>query len=111
MAPAIEYDEEGIDAGKGVANRIGRTFELVLDHGVALSDRPVAALVYGRQKHLINLFIWPDAGHLTTGAEETTSQQGYNLVHWTQAGMTLWAVSDLNSRELSEFAHLIRSSP
>jgi len=34
-------------------------------------------------------------------------RQGYNLLHWTQSGMTFWAASDLNYSELQEFAKLI----
>jgi hypothetical protein len=32
-----------------------------------------------------------------------TPIQGYNVIHWTNAGMTFWAVSDLNEKELMEF--------
>jgi anti-sigma factor RsiW len=32
------------------------------------------------------------------------SLQGYNVIHWSEAGMTFWAVSDLNEKELMEFA-------
>ena len=73
-----------------------------------LEDRPVAALVYQRRKHFINLFIWPSASH---SAQKTVMRQGYNLFHWAQAGMTFWAVSDLNSGELQEFAKLVQSHP
>jgi len=38
----------------------------------------------------------------------TTQRQGYNLVHWTSSGMNYWAISDLNSVELHEFAHLVQ---
>jgi anti-sigma factor RsiW len=67
-----------------------------------LAHRPVAALVYQRRKHHINLFVWP----APPGAESSpraSERQGYHLWHWLQAGMTYWAVSDLNERELQEF--------
>jgi anti-sigma factor RsiW len=38
-----------------------------------------------------------------------TSRRGYNVIHWTQSGMTCWAVSDLNRGELEEFARLART--
>jgi len=69
--------------------------------------RPVAALVYQRRKHFINLFVWP----ATSGSDETakaTTHQGYNLVHWTRAGMTYWGVSDLSMNQLQEFAQLVQ---
>jgi anti-sigma factor RsiW len=66
-----------------------------------LDGRPVAALVYKRQQHIINLFIWPspqsDSGH------QTSVVRGYNIVRWTQAHMEYWAISDLNTRELVDF--------
>jgi anti-sigma factor RsiW len=69
-----------------------------------LEDKPVAALVYQRRKHFINLFIWPSD---SDPGRKTVMRQGYNLLCWTQAGMTYWAVSDLNSSELQEFVQLV----
>jgi anti-sigma factor RsiW len=71
-----------------------------------LEQRPVAALVYRRQRHTINLYVWP-AGAAAAGVE-LLSRQGYNLAGWRRDGMQYWAVSDLNARELSEFAQLLR---
>jgi anti-sigma factor RsiW len=31
--------------------------------------------------------------------------KGYNLIHWNQANMTYWAISDLNLQELTDFVH------
>jgi len=72
-----------------------------------LGKRPVAALVYGRQRHFINLFVWPV--DVAPSAEETLARQGFQLVHWQQGGMTYWAISDLNAAELAEFAELERA--
>ncbi|HZS51631.1 MAG TPA: anti-sigma factor [Bryobacterales bacterium] len=73
-----------------------------------LQGRPVAALVYQRRRHYVNVFVWPSA-RSTGGEERPSSRQGYNLVHWTQSGMTYWAVSDLNSGELQEFSRLLQT--
>jgi anti-sigma factor RsiW len=75
-----------------------------------LDDRPTAALVYGRAKHVINLFIWPAGGGADSPAR-ALSRRGYNLLHWTTDGLDFWAVSDLNAEELGEFARLNRESP
>jgi anti-sigma factor RsiW len=69
------------------------------------SNRPVAALVYKRRQHLINLFIYPEPSRFPA-SEGSTVKQGYNLIHWNQSGMTYWAVSDLNLEELRQLAHL-----
>jgi anti-sigma factor RsiW len=69
--------------------------------------RAVAALVYRRREHIINLFTWPisDSSESSLRLEK---RQGYNLVHWTRAGMEYWAVSNLNGAELMKFASLVR---
>lgn len=73
-----------------------------------LNNRAVAALIYQRQKHFINLYIWP--AEQSNGTEVATKRQGYNLLHWTNSGMTYWAISDLNGVELHEFARLVQEA-
>jgi len=63
-----------------------------------LGNRPVAALVYRRRQHVINLFTWPTSQpDLAIGAFD---QQGYHAFHWTRSHVTYWAASDLNLEEL-----------
>jgi anti-sigma factor RsiW len=66
----------------------------------------VATLIYQRRLHYINLYIWPSEQAAATG-EVTTQRQGYNVIHWTSAGMNYWAISDLNNVELHDFARLV----
>jgi anti-sigma factor RsiW len=69
-----------------------------------LTDRTVAALIYRRRQHVINLFTWPaDSSPVT---ESRFSRNGYNVVHWTYGGMTCWAVSDITISELEQFKGL-----
>ena len=72
-----------------------------------VNNRPVAALVYQRRQHYINLFVWPSTAG--SAAVNEFSAQGYNVVRWNAAGMTYWIVSDLNKSELLEFSELVRS--
>ena len=60
-----------------------------------LDQRSVAALVYQRRDHVINLFMWP-AQPEVGGYETMVTRQGYHLAHWQEAGMSYWAVSNLN---------------
>jgi anti-sigma factor RsiW len=61
----------------------------------------VAAIVYGRGRHVINLFVWPGSGEL--GPTEAKPGDGYTLLHWTRGGMTFWAVSDVDEKDLQAF--------
>lgn len=72
-----------------------------------IGNRPVAALVYQRRQHSINLFVWPAAEAPPTG-EKASERQGYNVIRWSSAGMTYWAVSDLNLAELQQFVQLVK---
>jgi anti-sigma factor RsiW len=70
-----------------------------------LDGRPVAGLVFGRRQHVINLFVWPSSKQ--SGSRLSTfAITGFNIVQWPEAGLTYWAVSDLNAAELREFARL-----
>ncbi|HEV7966469.1 MAG TPA: anti-sigma factor [Candidatus Acidoferrales bacterium] len=71
-----------------------------------LEGRQVAALIYQRRKHLINVFVWPDAtGPGAAGAVE--SRQGYNIMRWSRGGFQFWAVSDVAAADLAQFARLL----
>jgi anti-sigma factor RsiW len=70
-----------------------------------VGEKQVAALIYGRRQHVINLFVWPsrDSNALPAAA----SHRGFQVVHGAAGGMSYWAISDLNESELSQFAHLV----
>ena len=68
--------------------------------------RPVAAVVYGRRQHVINVFTWP-ADASGDAARTLTSSHGYNLLHWRTGGVEHWVVSDLNATELEQFGTLL----
>lgn len=74
-----------------------------------IGNRPAAALVYRHRQHLINLFVWQSTD-TSDGGNKTLIRQGYNLIHWKKSGLVYWAVSDLNSGELQEFARAIQGS-
>jgi anti-sigma factor RsiW len=73
-----------------------------------VENREVAALVYQRRKHLINVFVWPDpTGSNSTQAIE--SRQGYNIMRWSRGGFQFWAVSDVAASDLAEFVRVLES--
>jgi anti-sigma factor RsiW len=66
-----------------------------------MNGRTVAAIVYRRGRHVINLFVWPDTA--IGGPETVNAGQGYGLRHWRAGGLTFWAVSDVNPADLTQF--------
>lgn len=73
-----------------------------------LGGRPVAALVYQRDKHLIDLYVWPEDSARSTPV--ATARSGYNIVRWSADGMALWAVSDVEAAQLDDFAREWRNA-
>jgi anti-sigma factor (TIGR02949 family) len=74
-----------------------------LDH---VGGRSVAALVYMRRLHPINVYIWPTPDR--TADRDTRSIRGFQVRHWIRDGMSFWAVSDLNDAELGEFVRALQ---
>lgn len=76
-----------------------------------VGGQPVAALVYQRQRHTINVFVSRAQDQLVPQAG-TESLRGFHVRHWTRDDLSLWAVSDLNDAEFTQFcAALEASSP
>jgi len=72
-----------------------------------LGGQPVAALVYQRRQHTINVFVSPVSGAPSSDVGDTRSVRGFQVRHWIRDGMSFWAVSDLNDRELSDFVRAL----
>jgi mycothiol system anti-sigma-R factor len=66
--------------------------------------RTITALVYGRRKHLISIFIWPMRDQ--DSALRSGSQQGYHWIAWHNAGMEFCAVSDVSQTDLDQLQRL-----
>jgi anti-sigma factor RsiW len=73
-----------------------------------LEQHPVAALVYQRGKHIINVFSWPEGNPNAREAVQVTTLQGYHLFHWIQSGWNYWVVSDLGETDLGTFVNLLQ---
>jgi len=92
-----------LDFSPPVKDLAAQEFPLIGGRLDYVGGRAVAALIFQRHKHVINLFIWPEK-EASLKPTAPTSLQGYNLCHWSEGGMTFWAISDLNEKELEEFA-------
>ena len=91
-----------LDFAPAVVDLSSEGFPLIGGRLDYLDNRPVAALIYQRRKHFINLFVWPAAPN-TTRTPKTITRQGYQLVHWVDSDFNYWAVSDVNEKDLEAF--------
>jgi len=95
-----------IDFSPPVRDFQAETFKLVGGRVDYLDDRPVAALVYQHGPHLINVFVWPSEG--SERIPSLLTRSGYNLDHFSHAGMNYWIVSDVGVDEMQKLAALLR---
>ena len=94
-----------LDFAPAVVDLSNEGFPLIGGRLDYLDNRAVAALIYQRRKHFINLFVWP-APPDETRTPKTITRQGYQLLHWVESDLNYWAVSDINEKELHEFKQL-----
>src|SRR5262249_49230659 len=77
-----------LDFAPPVKDLAPQGFPLVGGRLDSLAGRAVAALVYGRAKHFINLVIAPESGSADR-LPASGERKGYNFIHWTKGGMSL----------------------
>ena len=92
VPPVSDYSEQG--------------FPLVGGRLDAVDGRNVAALVYSRRKHFINLFVWPyrekEPSFVSSG-----SRQGYHWMAWQSDDMRFCLISDASATDLRDLKDLI----
>jgi anti-sigma factor RsiW len=71
-----------------------------------LEGREVAALIYQRRKHFINVFVWPNPTG-SSSSQVIESRQGYNILRWSGNGFEFWAASDVAAPDLTQFVRLL----
>jgi anti-sigma factor RsiW len=94
-----------IDFAPNVKDLAAQGFPLLGGRLDYLARRPAAVLVYGRDRHMIDLFIskGPPLANAAT-------QDGYNAIGWSEGDLSLLAVSDLNAADLQAFTNLYRAT-
>ena len=91
-----------LDFAPPVVDLASEGFPLIGGRLDYLDNRPVAALVYQRRKHFINLFVWPGEAAAARPVM-AMSHQGYQLLHWADPDFNYWAVSDVSANDLQTF--------
>jgi len=85
-------------------------FPLVGGRLDVVGQTPVPTLVYRHAQHLISLTEMPTESELDL-SRTPRAINGYNVVHWTENGVSYWAISDVARTKLEDFARLFRTTP
>jgi anti-sigma factor RsiW len=93
-----------IDFAPDVKDFATQGFPLIGGRLDYLNGQTVVALVYRRNQHTINVFVWPAKQSIASTVEE---RRGYSLINRDLNGLHYCIVSDLNGKELGDFAKLL----
>jgi anti-sigma factor RsiW len=91
-----------LDVAPPVPDLTAQGFTLIGGRLDDVNGETVAAIVYRRRNHVINLFVTRSQGTESQDPAGQT-QHGFNVLHWRESGFDFWAVSDINAGELREF--------
>lgn len=97
-----------IDFSPPVTDLVAQGFPLVGGRVDYFGGRVVAALVYRRNNHVLNLFIAPETDRFAHPV--ASNLDGYNFVSWSSGGLTFWAVSDATASEVGDFHALFSAA-
>jgi len=92
-----------IDYAPPVFDLAGDGFPLVGGRLEHVRGTVVATLVYARNRHVVDLFVWPSTAQQVP---VRTTYRGFSVVHWADGAMQYWAVSDADGEEIDGFARL-----
>ena len=93
-----------IDLAPPVIDLAGQGFTLIGGRLDFIDGKSVAVIVYRRRVHVINLFVTQGVGSSLPGPRMETVQ-GFNIRRWSDQGLNMLAVSDINREELDEFGN------
>ena len=99
-----------VDFAPPVTDLVKAGFPLLGGRLDYVGGQTVAALIYGYNKHVINVFVCPSKDREMEGPE-SHALRGYSLVYWSRDGLDFWAVSDAELPALQNFVSLYRRAP
>jgi anti-sigma factor RsiW len=97
-----------LDVAPPVIDLTSQGFALIGGRLDYIDGRPVAAIVYKRRAHVINLFVSQTVGSATAANMEKL--QGFTVWSWARSGLGFRAVSDINAVELQEFGDKLKTA-
>jgi anti-sigma factor RsiW len=97
-----------LDVAPPVIDLTSQGFTLIGGRLDYIDGRPVAAIVYKRRLHVINLFVSQSAGSESRATMEKL--QGFAVWSWAWSDLNFRAVSDINPVELQEFGDKLKAA-
>ena len=91
-----------IDFSPPVVELADKGFPLAGGRLDSIDGKTVAAIVYHRRLHSVNLFIWP----AKDAAKRSFVKDGFAVTEWSRNGLRFAAVSDIPPAELRQFGDL-----
>ncbi|HWE22824.1 MAG TPA: zf-HC2 domain-containing protein [Myxococcales bacterium] len=92
--PARDFAEQGFTLAGGRLDVVG--------------GKQVAAIVYRRRQHVLNLFVWPSTG--SDSKPRSSKERGYRVTSWAQGGFEYRLVSDVPDTEVDQLVTLLHNS-
>lgn len=97
-----------LDLSPVVKDFVAEGYPLVGGRLDYVDGRRAAAIVYRRDRHVINLFVFL-SGARPDAAPKLESRDGFNVVRWRMEGLDYVAVSDVEAAQLVAFAQLVEA--
>jgi len=89
------------DIAPPVVDLTDKGFPLIGGRLDYVDGHSAAVLVYGRRLHTINVFVWRSGS--SEPRDGSFEVRGHSLLHWSNGGLSYWAVSDAAEPELEAF--------
>lgn len=93
-----------IDFSPPVPELADKGFPLAGGRLDSIDGKTVAAIVYHRRLHTVNLYVWP----APNVAKRSLVKEGFAVEEWSDDGLRFAAVSDISPQELREFQAVFR---
>jgi anti-sigma factor RsiW len=97
-----------LDVAPPVIDLTSQGFTLIGGRLDYIDGRPVAAIVYKRRLHVINLFVSQSVS--SESGATTEKLQGFTVWSWAWSDLNFRAVSDINPEELQEFGDKLKAA-